>query len=741
MAIKEFVSLEGVDEVLSRYKELKTGGESTAQAISDIGGGAGEGLAPVTVNIQQARAAMGAAEGSTRSLTEAMRVLRPALQEAGLAMGNMRELSVLARAGIEGLAIALTGAALIALAKLADQAAITKGKLGDLLGSQAAGATAFGKLEQDAEKLGTTVENLVPTFTTLQRVLTDTSSIHFFAAPGQELPAFLSNAGKAEKAATDLFTALRFGRASFDEATKASQAFADALEKSGGKITSAMLIPIRRDFPAAFEAIKNALGGAGATVTKFFADLDAHPKTIEQLDGAFQQLARQIPETFDPSKPQSFSDALTIVGNQIKAALAIQQPKAFEDAIAKLGPAIAGVVAELVKISPQIFEFLAADLIKLNNAISATFVDVQNLSIIFAAAKDVIDKFFTAPPAEFFAAFQKLQNIFAEIGRTGAAPGVATDKLKQAFSDAAKEAGGVGTAVQSAEQKTTQADTAVDAYKNSWNAANQAVQNVAKSVDQVSKGPKFVEAPAPGVDPFAKAAAAAPAAQAVTALQEAKNQITQIWSEIVAIIKPEQIAAALDPLAQDLPAPFEIAADVIDGVFAGIVRAAQQMAADIANAAQQAALSLQKLQSGGGGGGGGPNFSEIPLASGGLITGPGSPTSDSIIARLSNFEYVVRAAAVKFYGVDFMHALNAMRLPKDFFRGFNLGGLVLPPFPSPPRFAQGGLAMAGQSRSLTLVLDGRSFAVAGAKNTVDELERAADLHNLSRMGRAPGWVR
>jgi hypothetical protein len=137
--------------------------------------------------------------------------------------------------------------------------------------------------------------------------------------------------------------------------------------------------------------------------------------------------------------------------------------------------------------------------------------------------------------------------------------------------------------------------------------------------------------------------------------------------------------------------------------------------------------------------GGAPSVTEF--AGGGFVSGPGSTTSDSIFARLSNFEYVMRAAAVKFYGVDFMHAINALRLPKDFFRGFNLGGLVLPPFPSPPRFAQGGLAMAGQTRSLTLVLDGRSFAVAGAKNVVDDLERAADLHNLSRMGRAPGWVR
>jgi hypothetical protein len=104
----------------------------------------------------------------------------------------------------------------------------------------------------------------------------------------------------------------------------------------------------------------------------------------------------------------------------------------------------------------------------------------------------------------------------------------------------------------------------------------------------------------------------------------------------------------------------------------------------------------------------------------------------------------MRAAAVKFYGVDFMHAVNAMQLPKDFFRGFNLGGLVLPPFPSPPRFAQGGLAVAGSSRSrtLTLSVDGPAkLTFRGSSTTVDELERAADLHNLSRLGRAPGWVK
>lgn len=55
-------------------------------------------------------------------------------------------------------------------------------------------------------------------------------------------------------------------------------------------------------------------------------------------------------------------------------------------------------------------------------------------------------------------------------------------------------------------------------------------------------------------------------------------------------------------------------------------------------------------------------------ATGGYITGPGTATSDSIPAMLSNGEYVIRAAAVDRYGEQFFHRLNAMRYAQ--------GGLV-----------------------------------------------------------------
>ena len=48
----------------------------------------------------------------------------------------------------------------------------------------------------------------------------------------------------------------------------------------------------------------------------------------------------------------------------------------------------------------------------------------------------------------------------------------------------------------------------------------------------------------------------------------------------------------------------------------------------------------------------------VPLATGGFVSGPGTPTSDSIPAWLSDGEYVIKASAVKNLGVGFLDALN-----------------------------------------------------------------------------------
>ena len=80
-------------------------------------------------------------------------------------------------------------------------------------------------------------------------------------------------------------------------------------------------------------------------------------------------------------------------------------------------------------------------------------------------------------------------------------------------------------------------------------------------------------------------------------------------------------------------------------------------------------------------------------ARGGAIHGPGTATSDSIPAWLSDGEYVVRAAAVRKYGVGTLNALNNMRVPSGA-PGFALGGLIT---------GAGNLIKDGASKVLDIV--------------------------------------
>jgi hypothetical protein len=123
-----------------------------------------------------------------------------------------------------------------------------------------------------------------------------------------------------------------------------------------------------------------------------------------------------------------------------------------------------------------------------------------------------------------------------------------------------------------------------------------------------------------------------------------------------------------------------------------------------------------------------------------LIRGPGTSTSDSILARLSNNEFVMRAKAVGKYGVDFMRAVNEGRfkMPK-----FNMGGLnVIGPPISRPSFADGGPVNGGSSlRPLSLTILGETFkGLMAPEDTADRMVQFAIAKNARRAGRSPGWV-
>lgn len=82
-------------------------------------------------------------------------------------------------------------------------------------------------------------------------------------------------------------------------------------------------------------------------------------------------------------------------------------------------------------------------------------------------------------------------------------------------------------------------------------------------------------------------------------------------------------------------------------------------------------------------------------ATGGYIRGPGTGTSDSILARLSNGEFVMRAEAVKHYGPQLLSMMNGLQLPK-----FADGGLVGSLEPSMPHLGSLDLNLGGQTTTV-----------------------------------------
>ena len=126
-------------------------------------------------------------------------------------------------------------------------------------------------------------------------------------------------------------------------------------------------------------------------------------------------------------------------------------------------------------------------------------------------------------------------------------------------------------------------------------------------------------------------------------------------------------------------------------------------------------------------GGGSPTRTAWPA--GGIVTGPGTPTSDSVPAMLSRREFVIRAAAVEHYGPSLLHALNAKRVPRDLLPGFADGGSLRtePPryLPSPAPLVAGS-GRSGGSGAVTINVTMPETATTSGSAGVAWLEEFAD---------------
>ena len=120
-------------------------------------------------------------------------------------------------------------------------------------------------------------------------------------------------------------------------------------------------------------------------------------------------------------------------------------------------------------------------------------------------------------------------------------------------------------------------------------------------------------------------------------------------------------------------------------------------------------------------GSGAPGGNLEGYAGGGRVRGPGTGTSDSVLARLSNGEFVMRSAAVDHWGPQLLSAMNSLRGPL-------------------PGFAEGGLVGATASGTpVHLHLGGQSFALSGSQSVVNSLVVEAHRQRMRSAGTKPSW--
>ena len=117
----------------------------------------------------------------------------------------------------------------------------------------------------------------------------------------------------------------------------------------------------------------------------------------------------------------------------------------------------------------------------------------------------------------------------------------------------------------------------------------------------------------------------------------------------------------------------------------------------------------------------------VTEATGGWVRGPGSTTSDSIPAWLSDQEYVIQAAAVQKYGVGFFDAINAMRYSDGGIIGYKIGGKV-------KKGSKSQVQAKGKAKGMSIPTD----VVEGVQKRREEFQsaKAAALDNKNELAQA-----
>jgi hypothetical protein len=533
------------------------------------------------------------------------------------------------------------------------------------------------------------------------------------------------DAGKTLQTVKQLFEILRLGGASTEEAGKAvNDFFAEASKK--GQVTADMLRKVSEVAPQAGRTLTQMLSGTNQSAAQFAKDLDKAPLSLDRFQSSLSRSKSKIDADFQQlqKNPSNLSEAFEKVKRDLGTV--------FEQATG--GPGVGSQFGS--QIGKGLSEGIGSLSEKIKDKLLSIIESVKNAGRIIGSLFDAIKGNETVGAA--------IDGIKSGLQSFSSGIGTATTAIKTALANVWSSVGEGASAAW--ERIKAAADTAWEGVKAGATALGGVLGPVWTAL---SEGAKLTWQDI-------KSGATALADGIKSALSAIGN--SEIWKSVSGAAQAAwaSIKSGASTLATDIVSAFSGIGDTIGSIFTGILER-------VASAVEKIKRAAASIAAGGGSTGSSDALGNPqPFASGGYLRGPGTGTSDSILAllgrgliRVSNGEFIQQARAVRHYGVDVMHAINSLQIPKDLFsnlRGFSFGGaldsMTHPYFP--PRFASGGLldfvvpASISQSKSLhpvTINLGGGQSinGLLAPSDVLRELKRAAVKRQIGK-SRTPRWV-
>jgi hypothetical protein len=299
-----------VDGFIANVKKAGQAGERAMGQVKAAGGALADGGRLANGQMQRIALHSLEAERAAVRFREAIHISHPILEAAGLGVGNLGAFAALARGGLIGLGVAGAGAAVVGLARIGDQAKLTRQQLTAALGPEA-----IERLEKGARLLGTSVENVgnpaaiiedtrrlsggAKWITTGRPIKTvSPSGEHIFPVAGQAV----------DESATFQQLIRSSGGATPDDATKAETAFFETFRKQVVAHPGAEPILTTEALEALPRGAGNELTrllGHGSDVTQLIRDLAGGARVpFSQITGILDQQRSQIERQFQARAPE-----------------------------------------------------------------------------------------------------------------------------------------------------------------------------------------------------------------------------------------------------------------------------------------------------------------------------------------------------------------------------------------------------------------------------------------------------